>query len=115
MFDRTVQLAPSLGRVYDRSKPVWVDLNELYRHSFLGDRTAASLLIRQQGLVLTGRVPGTLHAWLRTEEGYWAGLVSYYVAARPGGAVPPLEIKNLVPRGALRPRAPEDRDREARF
>ncbi|WHT21075.1 hypothetical protein N8J89_08415 [Crossiella sp. CA-258035] len=115
MFDRTVQLAPSLGRVYDRSRPVWVDLNELYRHGFLGDASSATLLIRQQGLVVSGRVPGTLHAWLRTEEGYWAGLVSFCIAGRSESTVPPLALKHLVPRGALRPRAPEERGAERRY
>lgn len=110
-----MQLAPSLGRVYDRSRPVWVDLNELYRNGFLGEQPSASLLIRQQGLVLSGRVPGVLHAWLRSEEGYWAGLVSFCIEARQGSSVPPLALKHLVPRSALRPRAPEERAREPRF
>ncbi|MBP2473961.1 hypothetical protein JOF53_002833 [Crossiella equi] len=109
MFDRTVQLTPSLGRVYDRSRPVWVDLEELYRHSFTGARRSESLLVRQQGLVLSGQVPGTLHAWLRTEQGYWAGLVSYQLAARAGAPVPALELKYLAPPRALRPRSPEER------
>ncbi|MCO1575847.1 hypothetical protein M8C13_08765 [Crossiella sp. SN42] len=115
MFDRTVQLAPSLGQVYDRSRPVWVDLNELYRHGFLGDASSATLLIRQQGLVVTGRTPGTLHAWLRTEEGYCAGLMFFQITARTESTAPPLTLKHLVPKGALRPRAQEERGREPQY
>ncbi|MCO1575166.1 hypothetical protein M8C13_05255 [Crossiella sp. SN42] len=115
MFDRMVQLAPYLGRVYDRSRPVWVDLNELYRHGFMGEQSSAVLLVRQHGLVVSGRVPGALHAWLRTEEGYWAGLVSFCIAGRAESTVPPLALEHLAPRGALRPRAPEERGREPQY
>lgn len=114
IFDFKVQVNPELARIRGPAVPVWADLAELYWHGFLNDSPSHVMLVRRHGLVLTRRVPAHLHAWLRTSDGYWAGLVSYLVESGQGSAIPPLEIRNLVPQRVLRPRAPEERGSQTR-
>ncbi|SHF91886.1 hypothetical protein [Streptoalloteichus hindustanus] len=110
MFDKSAEPHPSVARVYDFSRPVWVDLRELYRAGAGSTRERASLRVQAEGITLDQRAPGVLHAWMRSTRGDWLGWVSYVVDG--GSAFGPLRMRHLVPRTALSPRRPEETDEE---
>lgn len=68
-----------LGQVREKGVDIWVDRALLFPDWSKRTGLFVPPLIEEQGLALPMQIPGTLHAWLRTRRGSWAGLVSYRV------------------------------------
>lgn len=62
--------------------------------------------VRAGGLDLSGAVPGLLHAWVRTRESAWLGLVSFVVVT--GNRRGALEVRRWCSQRALKPRTVEE-------
>jgi hypothetical protein len=94
------------------SRPVWIDLQGLYRLPV--NRVGDDALLPRLGqeLHLEGEVAGTLHEWTRSARGLWLGVVSFAVPLAHDRSQR-LELRRqLVPAYALRPRsAPPYRSR----
>jgi hypothetical protein len=88
---------------------VWVDLSRLFASDVDYPYDGVSDVVRSQGLALCQQVPGVLHAWVRTRQGGWVGMVSYEIDS--GHELGVLQMRHLVPRGVVRPRQrPQDRE-----
>lgn len=106
MFDHWPQefdppLWRDLGR---RPVPVWVDVGLIVAAMENPGFTASKLPLRvsRGGLHLAGRVPGWLHAWVRTDRGAWIGRVSCSVPTANGRGR--LDIEQWCSSLALTPR-----------
>lgn len=76
---------PPPRRVIDPPAPVLVDLGL----AILGDRNGfgmngVPLRVRAGGLVVSGRVPGLVRAWARTNSGGWLCLVDFILSTSNG-------------------------------
>jgi hypothetical protein len=78
-------------------RPVWVKLEALWMPR--GEGVAVE---KDDDLILTSEVAGTLDRWERSGRGEWLGMVSFEVPTR---ADEPMKLeRQMVPAYALRPR-----------
>ncbi|RMI27934.1 hypothetical protein [Nocardia stercoris] len=102
------EVAPTLRREVSPPTPVVVDL-ALAIPSGTGSfrRDGIPLRIRSGGLNVSGRVPGLLHAWARTNTGNWLALVEFVLAtANNRGRVP---VRQWCSEAAVSPNPPARR------
>ena len=95
-------LGPPFRMVVDPPEPVTVDLDIAIPSTapgFGGSRMP--LRVTAGGLVLSGRIPGLLHAWARSADGTWIGLVEMTVTT--GNKRGKLPMLQWCPRRALEP------------
>ncbi|WP_051183012.1 hypothetical protein [Nocardia vinacea] len=85
MFEDWPEEQPSPRRVVDPPKPVTVDLGLAIPGDGNGfGVNGVPLRVRAGGLVVSGRVPGLLRAWARTNSGGWLGLVDFTLSTSNG-------------------------------
>jgi len=84
----------------DPPSPVTVDLAAaIPTAARVFRRDQLPLRIKSGGLDLTGRIPGLLHAWARSADGTWIGLVEFVVST--GNKRGRLKMRQWCPRRAL--------------
>lgn len=73
------RFTPPLRREVNPPQPVLVDLAKAIPISHRGPfgRNRLPMRVTAGGLILTGQTPGRLHAWARTSDGPWLGLVEF--------------------------------------
>lgn len=94
---------PPSRRIVDPPTPVAVDLGQAFPNdapTFRRDQI--TMRVKAGGLDLTATVPGLLHAWARTTDGSWLGLVE--VVVWTGNGHGQLPMMQLCPQHALAPR-----------
>jgi hypothetical protein len=82
--------------------PVWVRLDAVYLR-----RPDAPRHVAEDGLDLTGQVPGQLHGRFRSVDGDWYGVVNYEIPYADGRHDKLRLYDQLVPFHALQKRAPK--------
>lgn len=87
------------------SRPVWVDLNGLYRLPVDESRDGDLIPRLGEELHLDGEVVGTLHEWIRSARGLWLGVVTFAVPFAEDRSQRLHLQRQLVPAYALRPRS----------
>lgn len=87
------------------SRPVWVDLADLYRLPVNESRDGELLPRIGEELHLEGEVLGTLHEWTRSARGLWLGVVTFAMPYADDRSQRLYLQRQLVPAYVLRPRS----------
>ncbi len=83
--------------------PVVVDLGQAVPtlQAAFGPKQSVPLRVSSGGLRFTGNVPGLLHAWARSWNGVWLGLVEF--TASTGNGRGQLAMRQWCPEHSLAP------------
>lgn len=96
MFE-DVKVHHDLARIREKGVDIWLDRDVLYPDWDKREEPKAVPFVRERGLSMPHKIPATLHAWVRTDVGLWAALVSYRVST-PLGELP---MFHVVPKAAV--------------